>query len=107
MKTYAIIALGGKQYQVSEGDRLVVDRVDEANRKGENVAVEQVLLVRTEADTVVGTPYVPGATVTLKVVEEQRGEKLRIFKYKAKSRYRRTMGHRQEQTVLDVVKIVH
>lgn len=96
---YAIIQLAGKQYRVSEGETLTVDHQEQDAPQAE------VLLVRTDNDLKIGTPVVAGATVTLKKIADQRGEKIRVFKFKAKSRYRRTQGHRQSESVLQVEKI--
>lgn len=97
---YAIIQLAGQQHRVSEGESIVVDR-----QAADDLTVTEVLLVRQDKDLKIGTPFVEKASVTLKKVSDQRGEKIRVFKYKAKSRYRRTQGHRQEQSVLRVEKI--
>jgi len=102
---YAIINVLGKQHRVQEGDQLVVDRLDENDFAKDKLVIDQVLLLRTDSDVKVGTPYVTGATVTLKHIEDQRGEKIDIRQYRAKSRYRRHIGHRQEQTVLEVAEI--
>jgi len=102
---YAVIKLLGKQYRVSEGEKLVVDRLSQDELTKNQLKTDQVLLVRTDKETKVGAPLVKGASVTLKFVEEQRGEKIDIRQYKAKSRYRRHIGHRQEQTVLEVAEI--
>lgn len=103
--TYAIVQLGGKQYRVAEGEEIVVDRVAEELRSDSSITLKDVLLVSTDGTVKIGTPFVDGAAVTLKVVSDDKGEKLRIFKYKAKSRYRRTMGHRQLNTTLQVTSI--
>lgn len=105
MTKYAIIQLAGKQYQVAEGETLTVDKLDEAVRQDGVVTVADVLLVNTGSDIKVGTPFVPGAAVTLKVVSDQKGDKIRVFKFKSKSRYRRAQGHRQQETVLSVDSI--
>lgn len=97
---YAIIQLAGKQYRVSEGDEVTVD-----HQEGDSLKVTDVLLVKTDTEVKIGAPLVEGAVVTLKKLSDQRGDKIRVFKYKAKSRYRRTQGHRQEQSVLQVQKI--
>jgi len=102
---YAIIELQGKQYRVQEGDQLAVDRLDQDSFTKDKMTVEQVLLVRTDKDTKVGAPYVAGAKVTLKFVQDQRGDKIDVRQYKAKSRYRRHMGHRQADTMLEVAEI--
>jgi large subunit ribosomal protein L21 len=100
---YAIIETGGKQYRVSVGDRISVERLpDEA---GSEIAIDRVLLLGGTGTTVVGTPTVPGATVTARVEDHFRGEKIVVFKYKAKKRYRRRMGHRQSLTHLTITGI--
>lgn len=101
---YAIINLSGKQYQVEEGQTLTVDHLD-ADFKKDELTVNDVLLYRTDKSIKVGTPTVKGAAVTLKKVEDKKGPKLHVRTYKAKSRYRRHIGHRQHQTVLEVAKI--
>lgn len=99
---YAIIQLAGKQYRVTPGDTLVVDRVD-----GEvNSSLTADILLKSDGKNVeVGQPLVAGSQVTLKVVDHSQGDKIRVAKYKSKSRYRRVQGHRQQLTTLEVVKI--
>jgi len=91
---YAVIETGGKQYRVEPGDVLDVERL--ANF-GENDSVEldRVLLVGDDDGVRVGTPVVEGVTVKASLVQEVRGPKIRIFKYKRRKGYRRTTGHRQ------------
>ena len=102
-KDFAVIATGGKQYRVSAGDKLKVEKL--GLKEGETIAFEAVLL-RSEGGTVhVGAPYVSGAKLEAKVVREGRGEKKIIFKYHAKTRGRRKKGHRQEFTEIEIVKI--
>lgn len=102
---YAIIQLAGKQHRVSVGDTLVMDKLDEEIGKNDIVTVTDVLFVRNGETIKVGTPRVEGAVVTLKHVRHQKGEKLRVFKFKSKSRYRKTQGHRQHESVLEVKTI--
>lgn len=103
MEIYAIIASGGKQYQVSLGNILRLDKLD---LDGDTVTFDQVLLVQDGKAVSVGQPLVEGATVIAKVVnEEVKGKKLRIFRYKAKSRHRRTKGYRHTHTDLQVIEI--
>jgi large subunit ribosomal protein L21 len=102
---YAVIQLLGKQFRVQEGEQIVVDRLSADAFTKNKLTVNEVLFVRNEADLKVGAPFVDGATVTLERVEDQRGEKIDIRQYKAKSRYRRHIGHRQEQTVVTVAQI--
>lgn len=103
MSKYAVIQLAGKQYRVQEGDTLIVNKLDQV--EGENFSTKEVLLSVNDLDVVVGTPLVAGAEVTFSVIKQQKGDKLRVATYKAKSRYRRVIGHRQRETVLKVVKI--
>ncbi len=103
MSTYAIIQLAGKQYKVAEGDQLVVDRLE--NEAEAEFDTSDVLLVAQEGKTSIGEPLVKGASVSLKIIDHHKGEKIRVAKYKSKSRYRRVYGHRQHQTTVEVVKI--
>lgn len=103
MSKYAVIQLQGKQYQVSEQDELIVDRLPQA--EGESFQVEEVLLVVDGEKRQIGAPTVKGAKVTISVTSHAQGDKLRVFKYKAKSKYRKTQGHRQQQSVIKVDKI--
>ena len=100
--TYAIIETGGKQYRVSEGDELLVEKLDKG--EGETVTFDKVLAVNN-GELVLGQPLVSGAQVTAKVVEHGKGDKILVFKYKAKSNYRRRQGHRQPFTKVLIEKI--
>jgi large subunit ribosomal protein L21 len=99
---YAVIETGGKQYRVSVGDRISVEhlRGDETE-----VTIDRVLLLGGDGKTQVGTPVVKGATVTATIDDHFRGEKIHVFKYKAKKRYRRKIGHRQLLTHLTITGI--
>lgn len=99
---YAIITTGGKQYRVSVGDRVSVEKLP--YEPGATVTFE-ALLVGGDGATRVGTPTVPGASVVATVEETYRGEKIIVFKYKAKKRYRRKQGHRQSLTRLAIQAI--
>lgn len=99
---YAIIKTGGKQYCVEEGKVITIEKLDV--EAGAEVAFDEVLLV--SGDIVkIGQPTVAGAKVTGKVLEQGKGAKIRIFKYKAKSNYRRRQGHRQPFTKVQIEKI--
>ena len=97
---YAVIQIKGHQYKVTEGQEILVDKLDSKTPEA------QVLLVVKDDKVFFGKPVVKGAKVSLKIVkEEEKGEKIRILKYKAKSRYRRRMGFRPVYTRLLVEKI--
>lgn len=100
---YAVIATGGKQYRVKVGDRLQVERLHA--EAGSDITIEKVLLVGGDGSTRIGTPVVDGASVTAHIDEHARGEKIVVFKFKAKKRYRRRTGHRQELTRLTITGI--
>jgi large subunit ribosomal protein L21 len=101
---YAIVKTGGKQYRVAAGEVVRVERLD--GEVGAQLTLGEVLLVSGEAGTTVGTPTVTGAEVSATVVEQGRGDKVRVFKYKKRKHYRRTKGHRQSFTAvrIDAVK---
>lgn len=103
ISTFAVIELSGKQYLVKAGDKIVAEKLDA--KTGEALTVKEVLLVNDGEKTKVGTPFVEGASVGLTFDKEGLGEKVEIRKYKAKSRYRRTTGHRQIQSHLTVTLI--
>lgn len=100
---YAIIQTGGKQYRVAEGDVLVIEKLEA--EEGATVEFDQVLTVVKEGEVQVGKPVVAGAKVTAKVEAQGKGKKILVFKYKAKSNYRRRQGHRQPFTKVVIEKI--
>ncbi len=100
---YAIIATGGKQYRVAEGDVLRVEKIEAG--VGEVFEFNDVLTVVKDGEVVVGKPMVNGAKVIAKVVEHGKGKKILVFKYKAKSNYRKRQGHRQPFTKIMIEKI--
>ena len=100
---YAIIETGGKQYRVSEGEVIFIEKLEALEE--EAVQFDRVLTVVKDGDVVVGKPLVIGATVTGKVVSHGKGKKIFIFKYKAKSNYRKRQGHRQPYTKVLIEKI--
>lgn len=99
---YAIIKTGGKQYCVEEGKVITIEKLEA--QQGEEVTFDEVLLVSGDA-VKIGQPTVVGAKVTAKVLEQGKEAKIRIFKYKAKSNYRRRQGHRQPFTKVQIEKI--
>jgi len=101
---YAVIETGGKQYRVSEGDVVRVERL--ASDVGEEVSISEVHLVADGKNVHVGRPIVSGASVQGTVIEEGRGKKVIAFKKKRRKGYRRKIGHRQNFTALRIDKIV-
>ena len=96
---YAVIETGGKQYRVQEGDVITVEKLNA--EAGEKVTFDKVLLLNDDKEVKVGTPYL-AETVTGTVVENGKGKKVIIFKYKAKKDYRKKQGHRQPYTAVKI-----
>jgi large subunit ribosomal protein L21 len=103
-KIYAIIETGGRQYKVNPGETIDVERLEVA--EGNTVELDRVLLIADGARVVVGTPTVSGAKVVATAQGEGKGDKIIVFKYKPKVRYRKKTGHRQRYTRLVIDKIV-
>ena len=99
---YAIIATGGKQYKVAEGDIIKVEKL--GVEAGETVTFDQVLAV-SDNDMKIGDPTVAGATVSGSVLENGKGKKVIVYKYKRKSGYHKKNGHRQQYTAVKIDKI--
>ena len=100
---YAIIVTGGKQYKVSEGDVVFIEKV--AGSGGDAVKFDKVLAVGEGADLKVGAPYVDGATVTAKAIKNGKGKKITVFTYKPKKNEKRKKGHRQPYTKVEITGI--
>ncbi len=100
---YAIIESCGRQYKVSEGDVVFFEKLEA--EEGKKVTFDNVVLVSNGKKVEVGTPYVKGVKVEGKVVSHGKGEKILVYKYKAKKNYRRTQGHRQPYTKVEITKI--
>ena len=100
---YAIIETGGKQYKVSEGDVIRVEKLNAG--QGETVEINKVLAVVDGDRMTVGKPVVEGARAIVKVLEHGKADKIVVFKYKPKKKYRKTQGHRQPYTQVVVEKI--
>jgi len=101
---FAVIKSGGRQFKVSVGQSLEVERLPIDD--GEQIRIEEVLLISDADRSMVGTPFVDNAAVLATVERQTRGEKLIVFKYKSKKRYRHRRGHRQELTVLRIDDIL-
>ena len=100
---YAIIETGGKQYKVSEGDFVFVEKLDV--EEGTAVTLDKVLVVANGEDIKVGAPYVDGAAVEAVAVKNGKEKKIIVYKYKAKKGYHKKQGHRQPYTKLEIKKI--
>ncbi|MEK7076800.1 MAG: 50S ribosomal protein L21 [Patescibacteria group bacterium] len=100
---FAIIETGGKQYRVSPGEKIKIEKVNSG--EGENHVFDKVLLRASESAVDIGVPYVPGAKVEAKVLKQGRGDKKIVFRYHSKTRYRKKKGHRQPFTEVEILKI--
>ena len=100
---YAVIVTGGKQYKVSEGDTLFIEKLDV--EEGASVTFDQVLMAGEGENVTVGAPSIDGATVEAKVVKNGKAKKIYVFKMKRKKNYRRKKGHRQPYTKVEITKI--
>lgn len=101
---YAILSISGSQYRISENDTISIDQLD--GKEGDTFTSDQVLLAVNGQDTKVGKPYVSGASVEYQIAKSYQGKKLRVFKYKAKSRYHKTQGFRPQLTDIKITKII-
>ncbi len=97
---YAVIKTGGKQYKVSAGEKLKVESI--VAEVGSEIVLDQVLLVADGDNVTTGTPLVAGATVKATVVSHGRGEKIKIFKLRRRKHFRKTLGHRQNYTEIQI-----
>ena len=100
---FAIVETGGKQYKVSPGTKLKVEKLEA--EAGANLSLDKVLLVADGEEVKLGTPYVEGAKVATKVLSQGRHDKKIVFKYHSKTRYKKKKGHRQPYTELEVKSI--
>ena len=100
---FAIIETGGKQYKVSPGQKIKIEKLNA--QPGENFAFDKVLLVSKGENEQIGAPYVDGAKVEAKILKNSRDKKKIVFKYHSKTRYRKKKGHRQHYTEIEIVKI--
>ena len=100
---FAIFVTGGKQYKVSEGDVIFVEKLGVS--EGEEVTFDKVLCLNGETLSV-GTPYVAGATVVAKVVKNGKSKKIDVIRYKSKKNEKKKIGHRQDYTKIQIAKIV-
>ena len=99
----AVIKTGGKQYLVIPGQKLKIEKLEK--KDGDEVVFDQVLLVEKSNKVEIGTPFIEGAKVTGKVLSQGKGKKVIVFKYRAKTRYRKKKGHRQTFTEVEIKTI--
>lgn len=100
---FAVIKTGGKQYKVTEGDKLVVEKLE--GDAGSKITFDQVLMVGTDKGVKVGAPVVEGASVTAELVETSRGDKVMVIKKTRRNTYRRRRGHRQTETLVKITAV--
>lgn len=98
---FAIVETGGKQYKIAEGDVFKIEKLKD-HKAGDSVVFDKVLVLDDGKTTKIGTPYINGASITVDLLEEGKGKKIHILKYKAKSRYKRRLGHRQPFAKVEV-----
>ena len=102
---FAIIHTGGKQYKVSKGDTVKIEKITGDFKVGDKVTFDKVLLVEDGKDTTIGTPYITNAKVNATLSEVGRNKTVEVIKYKQKSRYFKKNGHRQPFTTLKIEKV--
>jgi len=100
---YAVVKTGGKQYRVSEGDTIKVEKLE--GEPGASIQLNEVLLLSDGDNITLGRPFVDGANVTGEIVDQDRNRKVVIFKYRRRKRYRRKAGHRQPFTAVKITAI--
>lgn len=100
---FAIVSIAGKQFTVEVGKKIKIDSKLES--KDKKIKLSEVLLISDEKNLIVGEPVILGASVDAQLLEEKRADKVLVVKHHPKKRYRRTMGHRQDQSILKILKI--
>ena len=100
---YAVIKTGGKQYRVAAGEKIRIEQIPA--EVGQEIVLDQVLLMGAGEGVTMGTPVIAGATVKAKVLAQGRGDKVRIFKMRRRKHYRKNQGHRQNYTEIEILGI--
>lgn len=100
---FAVIKAAGKQYKVNPGIVLDIDKIEGEN--GKTISFDEVLMTSSDNNVSVGTPYVKGASVSAKIIEQLKGDKIRVAKFRAKSKYRRVTGFRPSITKIEILSI--
>lgn len=99
----AVIKTGGKQYLVTPGDKIKIEKIEK--KEGDEIVFKEVLLLEKNKKLEIGQPFIKGAKLTAKVLRQDKGAKLIVFKYKPKTRYKKKAGHRQFFTEVEITKI--
>jgi large subunit ribosomal protein L21 len=100
---YAVIETGGKQYKIKEGDKLFIEKLDVES--GDSIDFDNILIVSKDGELAIGSPYVEAAKVKASVIENGKGPKVVVFKFKNKEGYRKKRGHRQPYTKIQIESI--
>ena len=101
---FAIVKTGGKQYKIKENDIILVEKL--SNKKGDSINLNEILLLSNDKKEIkIGTPLLKGISVKAKVLEQKKNKKIIVFKKKRRKNYKKTIGHRQNFTVLKILKI--
>ena len=101
---FAVVKTGGKQYKVKENDTILVEKLE--NKKGDSINLNQILLLSNDEKKIqIGTPLLKGVSVKAKILEQKKQKKILVFKKKRRKNYKKTKGHRQNITVLKILKI--
>ena len=101
---FAVIETGGKQYRVSPGSFVSVEKLEAS--EGDTFVFDKVLMYQNSENPVIGAPFIEGVSVTAQVVSQTKGQKIRVFTYKPKKRERKTQGHRQHLTQVKIIDIM-
>jgi large subunit ribosomal protein L21 len=101
---YAIIETGGRQFNVEVGSRITIPRLEA--KEGDKISIDKVLVINDGDNSHIGTPYIDQAKIEAVVLGESKGDKVTIFKFKRRTKYRRTRGHRQDYSEIEIKKIV-
>ncbi len=104
-KEFAVFETGGKQYRVSVGDVVTIEKIKEEFSIGDKIVFENILMIDDGSASKIGTPYLAGAKVTGELVDEGRSKKVTVIRYKSKSRYFKKKGHRQPFMKVKITKI--
>lgn len=100
---FAVVEIKGHQYRVQKGSKLSVEKLD--SEEGKTLSFNKVLMIGEKSDVKIGEPYIIGPKVTAKILKQYKGDKVRVFKKKAKKRYMVNKGHRQNYTKIEVTEI--